>query len=309
MNVNNINLKSAPSLGPKTLADDLKKRTSKKHKIKTKRMALIPPMYIDCVVAIGTTRNGEQRWIGTGFLFGDLVQITPDNLNKYKVYLVTNKHVLNNLDKIHVRFNPQTGQSAKDYPVSLKDKKGNQIWTGNSDPEIDVAVLQLNIQSVLDEGMKCSFFQSDKHIADTNELITRETSEGDPVFVLGFPMGIVAADRQHVFVRGGIISRIKDLFEKRSKDFVVDAFVFPGNSGGPVVSKPENNSIKGTKFSNKASLIGIIKSYIPYSDVAISQQTGKARIIFEENTGLSKVEPVDHIIATITEAKKKNTTT
>ncbi len=117
-------------------------------------------------------------------------------------------------------------------------------------------------------------------------------------------MGIVSADRQHVFVRGGIISRIKDLFEKRSKDYVVDAFVFPGNSGGPVISKPENSSIVGTKFSNVASLIGIIKSYIPYSDIAISQQTGNPRIIFEENSGLSKVEPVDHIISTIQEAKK-----
>lgn len=268
-------------------------------------MALIPPTYIDCVVAIGTTSNGEQHWIGTGFLFGDLLKKTPDNLNKYVVYLVTNKHVLNNLENIHIRFNPQTGQSAKDYLVSLKDKNGNKIWTGNSDPEIDVAVLQVNIQNVLNEGMKCSFFQSDKNTAVINELIKREASEGDPVFVMGFPMGIVAADRQHVFVRGGIISRIKDLFERRSKDFVIDAFVFPGNSGGPVVSKPENNSIQGTKFSNQASLIGIIKSYIPYSDIAISQQTGKTRIIFEENTGLSKVEPVDHIIATITEAKSK----
>jgi S1-C subfamily serine protease len=268
-------------------------------------MALIPPHFIDCVVAIGTSTNEGQRWIGTGFLFGNLNEITPDNSNTYDVYLVTNKHVLKNLDNIHVRFNPQTGQSAKDYHISLKDQNGKQIWTGNSVPEIDVAVLQLNIQRVRDEGMKCNFFESDKHSANTDELIKREASEGDPVFVMGFPMGIVAADRQHVFVRGGIISRIKDLFEKRSKDYVVDAFVFPGNSGGPVISKPENSSIVGTKFSNVASLIGIIKSYIPYSDVAISQQTGNPRIIFEENSGLSKVEPVDHIISTIQEAKNK----
>lgn len=272
-------------------------------------MALIPPKYIDCVVAIGTTINGEQRWIGTGFLYGDLFEKTEDGKNKYVVYLVTNKHVLNNLDIIHVRFNPQTGQSAKDYPVSLKDKDGKLLWTGNSDADIDVAVLLVNIQSVLDEGMKCSFFQSDKDIAVTKELLKREASEGDPVFVMGFPMGIVSADRQHVFVRGGIISRIKDLFENRSKDFVVDAFVFPGNSGGPVISKPESMSIQGTKSSNQSSLIGIIKSYIPYSDIAVSQQTGKARIIFEENSGLSKAEPVEHIISTIEEAKKKNATT
>jgi S1-C subfamily serine protease len=269
-------------------------------------MAFIPPIYIDSVVAIGTIVNGEQRWIGTGFLFGDLHEKTEDGKNNYNVYLVTNKHVLNNLDLILVRFNPQTGQSAKDYPAPLKDGNGVLLWTGHSDPEIDVAVLPVNINYVLAEGMKCSFFQVDKHVADTNELMNRGTSEGDSIYVLGFPMGIVSEDRQYVFVRGGIISRIKDLFESRSKDYVVDAFVFPGNSGGPVLSKPEIIGLEGTKSSNQSSLIGIIKSYIPYTDVAISQQTNRPRIIFEENTGLSKVEPVDHIIATIEQAKKKN---
>ena len=262
-------------------------------------MAVIPPRYIDCVVAIGTTDNGGKRWIGTGFLFGDLFEVTEDKTNKYTIYLVTNKHVLNNLDNVLVRFNPQTGQAAKDYILPLKDSTGKLTWTGHSDKDIDVAVISIN-------GEKLDFFQSDKDIADKQKLIAIEASEGDSIFVLGFPMGIVAVDRQHVFVRSGVISRIKDLFENRSKDFVVDAFVFPGNSGGPVVSRPENMSIIGTKSCDRANLIGIIKGYIPYSDVAISLQTGKQRVIFEENTGLSKVEPVDHIISTIEEAKKPN---
>lgn len=269
-------------------------------------MALIPPFYIDCVVAIGTKTQGQQRWIGTGFLFGDLIEKTDDDLNNYSVYLVTNKHVLNNLDSIVVRFNPQNDQSAKDYSVSLKDKDGNLIWTGHTDSEIDVAVLPVDINNVRAEGMKCHFFQSDKHTTNIDSLIKNEASEGDFIYIMGFPMGIVAKDRQHVFVRSGVISRIKDLFEGRSKDFVVDAFVFPGNSGGPVISKPETQSIEGTKASKSSNLIGIVKSYITYDDVAISQQTKRPRVIFEENTGLTKVEPVDHIIRTIENAKKKN---
>ena len=35
--------------------------------------------------------------------------------------------------------------------------------------------------------------------------------------------------------------------------------------------------------------IGIIGEYIPYQEVAISTQTGRPRVVFEENTGLSKV--------------------
>lgn len=74
---------------------------------------------------------------------------------------------------------------------------------------------------------------------------------------------------------------------------------FPGNSGGPVIIKPEFTHIEGTKSQNESRLIGLVKSYIPYTDVAISPQTGRPRVVFEENTGLTNVEPVDYIIDTI----------
>lgn len=273
-------------------------------------MALIPPHYIDTVVAIGTIVDNKTHWIGTGFLFGKMVEETPDKTNKYKVYLVTNKHVLQDQSMILVRFNPQTDQSAKDYPIILTNPTTKkQVWTGHPDKEVDVAVMPVNINHVRDEGMKCTFFQSDKHVASIAELIKREATEGDFVYVLGFPMGLVSTDRQHVFVRSGVISRIRDLFEGRGKDFVIDAPVFPGNSGGPVLSKPEVTSIQGTKSSNQSSLIGIVKSYIPFIDVAISQQTKRPRITFEENSGLTKIEPVDHILQTIVEAEITNAPT
>lgn len=49
----------------------------------------------------------------------------------------------------------------------------------------------------------------------------------------------------------------------------------------------------------RAALIGIVKSYIPFQDVAISQQTKRPRVIFEENSGLANVETVDKILETI----------
>lgn len=268
-------------------------------------MALIPPFYIDCVAAIGTIIDGKTHWLGTGFLYGEFVEKIDDSSSRYYVFLVTNKHVIANHDSIVVRFNPQNDQAAKDYPLPLKDSTNHYTWTGHPDPEIDVAVILVNVNHLREENMKFDYFKSDQNIALVPELIANGSSEGDFIFVLGFPMGIVSKERQHVFVRSGVISRINDLFEGRSKDFVVDAFVFPGNSGGPVVTKPEIQSIMGTKATNKAYLIGMVKSYIPYQDVAISQQTNRPRIIFEDNSGLTKVEPIDHIIATIDAAKKK----
>jgi len=264
-------------------------------------MALLPPSFLDCVVAIG---NPSKNWIGTGFLFGKLVQRSEDNQNTYTIYLVSNKHVLEQQTQIMLRFNPQDDNSAKDYPLSLKDSAGNNIWIGHPNKDVDVAIIQINALVLQEEGMKFSFFQSDSHIFTKDKLIEIGATEGDFIYVLGFPMGIVAKDRQHVILRGGVIARIRDLFENRSTDFIVDAFVFPGNSGGPVILKPEIISIGGTKSNKSAGLIGVVKSYIPYSDVAISQQTGKPRVLFEDNSGLSIVEPVDYILETIEESER-----
>ena len=269
-------------------------------------MALIPPFFLDTVVAIGVPIENEQKaWIGTGFLFGNYNMTQPDGQKNYEVFLITNKHVLKDQRTIILRFNPQTDQAAKDYIETIIDTDGNPIWTGHSNPNYDVAVMRLNGQILQNEGMKFALFASDQAVMTSDKMKENQISEGDFCYVLGFPMGLVSPDRQYVILRKGVIARIRDFFEKRSTDFVVDAFVFPGNSGGPVILKPEMISITGTKANQNAALIGIIKSYITFQDVAYSKQTNKPRIIFEENSGLALVEPVDHIIETIAEDKAK----
>lgn len=267
-------------------------------------MALISPSFFDCVVAIGKLNpDGTKNWIGTGFLFGNYAKTREDNQKEYTIYLVTNKHVLVNQNDIVLRFNPQSDQAATDFPIKLFND-GKMIWTGHPNVNVDVAVFRINGQKLRDAGMKFHFFQSDETVYKKEDLIKIQTHEGDFVYVLGFPMGLVAPDRQYVILRGGAIARIRDLFEGRSTDFVIDAMVFPGNSGGPVIIRPEITSIEGTKANHRSCLIGIIKSYIPYQDIAISQQTKRPRVIFEENTGLSLVEPVDYIFETIAEIEK-----
>jgi S1-C subfamily serine protease len=133
---------------------------------------------------------------------------------------------------------------------------------------------------------------------------TLEITEGDFAYVLGFPMGITGGRRNTVIVRSGSIARIRDVLVKANHTFLIDAFIFPGNSGGPVILKPETLSIQGTKAQNTAYLIGIVHSYLTYQDVAISSQTKKPKVIFEENSGLAAVHPVDFIDETINEYNK-----
>jgi hypothetical protein len=58
-------------------------------------------------------------------------------------------------------------------------------------------------------------------------------------------------------------------------------------------------AIQGTRPNNSAYLIGIVLAYRPYDDIAMSIQTKKPRVIFEENSGLAEVLPVDEIDAAI----------
>ena len=124
-------------------------------------------------------------------------------------------------------------------------------------------------------------------------LAAEGVSEGDGVFVLGFPMGDVGGERNHAIVRGGTIARVRDALAGTTDTMLLDCFVFPGNSGGPVVLRPERTTIEGTPSPQRALLLGLVKSYVPYRDVATSAQTGRARIVFEENTGLCSATLID----------------
>ena len=266
-------------------------------------MSLITPKYLDCVVAIGEDDGkGGVHWMGTGFLLGyRLSNVQYASENTYSIFLVSNKHVLYKQNQIYLRFNPQGGLPAQNFQLQVVNGNNN-LCKINPNANVDVAIVnipQTYFDNLIKNGVNPRFFTYDTDCYNIADLKRIETTEGDDIFVLGFPMGNVGNTRQYVILRGGVIARIHDMLEGFSSDYIIDAPVFPGNSGGPVIIKPEFTHIEGTKSQNESRLIGLVKSYITYTDVAISPQTGRPRVVFEENTGLTNVEPVDYIIETI----------
>jgi hypothetical protein len=51
-----------------------------------------------------------------------------------------------------------------------------------------------------------------------------------------------------------VLARVRS--DEASSTFMVDAFIYPGNSGGPVVVRFKAMAIAGTKSYAKAALIG-----------------------------------------------------
>lgn len=142
-------------------------------------------------------------------------------------------------------------------------------------------------------------FRGDIQAFGLKQVRSNGISEGDGIFVLGFPLGEVGKERNYVIARHGIIARVQDWFTGNAHTFLIDASIFPGSSGSPVLLKPELSAIKGTKSHRGCVLIGMISSYIPYRKVSTDGKTGRNKMMSEENADLGIVIPVDMIQETI----------
>lgn len=215
----------------------------------------------------------------------------------YRLYLVTNRHVVDRVrgdGYLYLRLNKSNNQGSKIYRMKM-DQQG---WTTHPDSDVDVAVCSANVPNLNRDEVEYSFFLSDKNCLTREKAKTTGLSEGDGVFVLGFPLGDAGDERNYVIARYGIIARAQHWLAGGGKTFLIDAFIFPGNSGGPVLLKPEPSAIVGTQAQKQCLLIGMVSSYIPYEEIAISAQTGKPRMVFQENSGLAKIVPYEHIYET-----------
>ena len=207
---------------------------------------------------------------------------------------LTNKHVAE-AGVTHTRFNqPPSGGVA----VSRLDEATSGKWVAHADGA-DVAVKLLRRGSQILEGRTLSpnptMFIGGITTAQPHE----QPTEGDGVFLFGFPLGLTGEERNHPIVRFGVIARIQDWIGRSRNTFLIDAPAFPGNSGGSVVLRPERWAVQGTSSISHAILIGVVSTQLRKQEVAISSETRKPRVIFEENTGLAEVVPIELLSETL----------
>src|SRR6266480_3751496 len=104
-------------------------------------MVLIPQHFLDCVVGIGFLgKNDQVAYRATGFLYGHFQKQVDEKTKNYKIFLVTNRHVFEGEKKAFLRFNPESGEPAKQFHLDLVDAEGKQLWLAHEDANVDVAI-------------------------------------------------------------------------------------------------------------------------------------------------------------------------
>ena len=255
---------------------------------------------LDTTVALGSRVGDVVRWGGSGFFYAYDHKTVPNMPEGgYLAYLVSNRHVFETLDdEAIVRVNPRGVGPAHQFRLPLKDSGGRILWRPHPRSTVDVAAMRIRLAALSFGGMQVDHFVNGRETVGSRDVLRAEgVSEGDGCFIFGFPLGITGGPRSAVIVRGGWIARIRDALHTGFDEYLIDSQAFPGNSGGPVVLKPD--VVGEGKAGTRSMLIGIVRGYLPYSDYAVSVQTQNVRAIFEENTGLAVVHPVDCIQQTI----------
>jgi len=257
----------------------------------------IPDKMLNSLVPIGLDNALKQlNWIGSGFLINHKSSVIDE------IYLVTNKHVVTAKTQIYLRFNLNSGGTTNKSVTLQLDTVS--YWTGHPDTKVDLAVIPLPMDFIQANNLNASAIDITNDCATKQFLIDKNLGEGNDVFVLGYPMGMVDLNNSFPIARKGVLSKIRHMTLHNNNDYIIDVLNFPGNSGGPVFLEQIELDFDKKILISQFYLVGIIKSYIPYQDTAISSQTNRARIIFEENSGLAFAEITDRILETITEFKK-----
>jgi S1-C subfamily serine protease len=270
---------------------------------------------LNTVVAIGRTmEDGSKVWVGSGFMLAHACRPALTGEDRYCGFIVTSKHVLAGLDKILVRFSPGTisrGTRAAEILEIALTENGKRTWAAHPDEAVDLALIPFSPKSAAERVGHFDMVIDDpapdptmlgSHFVIAQRIAESGAAEGEDVQVLGFPIGVLSdqlfgAERSYPVARRGSMAWVRPALDKTNSEFLIDTFIFPGNSGSPVF-KPCHISVPKGQVATDC-LIGMVRAYLPYTDTAISRQTGKVRVSFEENSGLAVVIPVDSIQSAI----------
>lgn len=254
-------------------------------------MAIITSMFKNAVVPIGIRQKDSSiAWIGTGFLV-----VKGTSAGDYNPYLISNRHVMSGCSSFVYAMKEAGTDNVKILEALSVGADGRPLFRAHPNSSIDIAVLPVDAAYIRKEKVIFPAFDIDKNAMTSKELREAGVDDGSLVYMLGFTLGLVNNTSKSPLCRLGCIARMSEQQINEQFNILVDIQNFPGNSGSPIILRPEFFSVDGTKSLNRNVLVGIVHSYIPYQDQLQSVQSKKVVEVRTENSGIALVHPVEYI--------------
>lgn len=175
---------------------------------------------------------------GTVFILGK-----PSKKNSSKAYyvLITATHVLENMkgDKATLFLRKKTKGSFKKIPWLIPIRKANKdLWVRH--PEVDISVMYVSLPKNIDIALLPISMLGNDDVFRKFEI-----HPGDELLCLGYPLSAEANPAGFPILRSGKIASFPIVPSKKTKYFLFDFEIFPGNSGGPVYFVQSGRTYKG----------------------------------------------------------------
>lgn len=274
-------------------------------------MALLPPKYLNAVVAIDPPSSPDEideitgqpvQPSASGFLYAYPKLGTMGKTNAdFRLWLVTCKHVIEhmkgaNKSEIMVRLNKSVQEEMQTFRIDLRKGRGPD-WTEHS--TADVAVIPTSPEDLESKELQWEIFAAGRNTLTRKKAAQAGLSEGDEVFMIGFPPGWRPGKQDYPIVRHGVLAQVRGWFSGNHNTFLLDGSGFPGNSGGPVVTKPQIMDVHESLVVNSSLLIGMV------SERTFSEALRDSKETVIETADLVVVTPMDAIDETIELAMSK----
>ncbi len=217
--------------------------------------------------------KSTYRILDTKGRFAGTCVIAVDESEKRK-FLITAGHVLDGIagDTLVLISRIPDGVTHRDFKIALR-QKGKNFYKKHL-KNVDVAVLEVTL------GLGAFYCLEVKLFASKSDWNNHELHSGDELKAIGFPRGFQHTSADLPFVRtcwiGSIVARPFDTLP----DFIIDGFLFNGNSGGPVVL-PAGGKVAGLTVEGGGwRILGLVQGGMdPFAEVYIYGKDTASRIL------------------------------
>lgn len=203
---------------------------------------------------------------GTGFF---LAFYSDESKSSFRVYMVTNKHVIENANRIRLTFTVK--DENKEPLIGIKETLilGQDFinsFIPHNSSNIDLTMLNLTdllLNYRTADGKELYFAPIFEDLIPTNNEWSNLDSM-EEIVMIGYPKGLWDETNNLPLIRRGVTSSSPAYNFNGKPEFVIDAACFPGSSGSPVflynTGSYFDKNTNSLQIGNRLKFLGVLYS-------------------------------------------------